>query len=96
MGRGVRVVCEELGAHGDGSDALVAYLDDGTEINAWCIVDDAEKERADLERRLQRIYRAGLERAVEIVVEQRRFWGDDKLTHAHLEAVLRAELKEGK
>lgn len=37
----------------DTPDSLGVYLDDGTEVGRYCIVDDPERERAELERMIQ-------------------------------------------
>lgn len=51
----MKVYLDEYGGHGYGADVIVVDLDDGTHVSAWCIVDNAEQERAGLEKHLHMV-----------------------------------------
>jgi hypothetical protein len=51
----MKVTTATLGNHDYGDDAIVIYLDDGTEIGAHCIVDNSEQERQQMENMLNKI-----------------------------------------
>jgi|SRR5690606_28640959 len=66
---GVTVTSETYGAHDDGPDVIVVHVD-GREVGAYCIADDAEAERASMERMVRAIYRAGMREGAERMRER--------------------------
>src|SRR5690606_29223033 len=66
--KGITVTAETYGAHDDGPDVIAVRVD-GREVGAYCIADDAEAERASMERMVRAIYRAGMREGFEAMKE---------------------------
>jgi len=72
---GVTVTAETYGAHDGGPDVIVVRVDD-REVGAYCIADDVEEERANMERMVRAIYAAGMREGAKRITMLQQSWRD--------------------
>ena len=93
----MKVTTAQLGVdYDDYPDAIMIYLDDGTEIGAHCIVDNAEQERASMEAMLNKIIKESLQRVATDIgsMAERPYDNEPEFSAVlHCEAIVRNHIK---